>query len=1259
MQSSRTDQRIALMSPSSQHLLPRMQDSINHNLVNNLGATGNGHFSLETAQESGYQLNLPLGLRAGNAYRGGIRSQGHYGVGGSQPQISTDFQKYPTGQPDLNVGFPGQLASGLPRSSQPGVTQPGIQVPRHQLITPSGQMPPISQFPTGGIFQPGISQTAHRSVDVRRGVPGLIKPDDGRLTIPGQVPAYQPGIIPQAQRPFEADYRIGGTGSLGSTEEHIRGIQREITSLEAPGRQVTDREYGFGAQLPGIQVSNGRPGLTQTPQLRYPEKPQVVDESLPEQKVASHPSFTPESYHKVQIPSGYSPAVLPVRPPSPPLTSKTQAPPTVPQVLPDLLPSRSHEPGRRITDGYISPGSSWAMPSSIPGGLPHAGRELPDRGIRGTIPGQIGDFPQYYTRDDTFRSAPTSLAIPGRYRELTGVIPGDSRFAPSVVPSHIPTDARSWPPGYQKPTISDSRVPPDYVSSRLPYDSAGGYQISSRGAGMYPGTFQQTSDTAISRPDSADRLVGEDTASSQTQVQTGYEGTAAEASSAGRYRGLASQTQVQGGYSGNGSFSAQAQSGFTGGVTQSQVRGGRQGGLSGSSAQVERVGSAQSQVQVGQPSGATSSSAQGRFSGGTTQVQAQSGRTGGSAGAQAQSSGLSSSQVQVNVGGGEATQESGFQGTVSASTHGGYSSGQSQTQLQGGFDSGRTYVATAQGGFDSNLLFQGSVPQPGSIPSFPVRVGGIEGLAVPGFVSRQRESTVNDTLASISRPLEPGISRPSEIHTSRTPGAGQVGTQQGLLPPSEMFPYLPGYVPRGGTRDSYLPGRTSETDRFGVLSRPGIPVGGSSSDSIPSHLTSLQKPGLLQPAIPMTDSRQLGYLPGGIQQPTHVPSFARPEYESRISRPTSQLPTSLQPGYKLEQRPFHIPRQTQTELQPHLMQPLPPLPLQPTSKTDITQIQSRPSLSGPRPISSLPDGIQTSYPPRGIDSGGILTPGYLPDGYLPGQVPYPSHLPGMMQPGQILPPGYLPGMLQPGQILPPGYLPSVSHVDKDFQPPMQPSLLLPDFHRQPRPDLREPAGVQPGISQIPEPQISPPKPLDTDIPARQPGISQIPSLITEPQISPPKPLETYIPARLPGISQMPSLITEPQISPPKPLDADLSARPQPKRTIALPAPPTRRTIVRPSQTPGVPEPDATEEGRCCETLKNLRRRCCDRRTGTQNGSSCCSSKAGNGRPDIDIDDDFGGVSAEEPCKIVKAICYIVYKPVGKARVCKPTNTNGC
>ncbi|XP_035222488.1 arginine-glutamic acid dipeptide repeats protein-like [Stegodyphus dumicola] len=886
------------------------------------------------------------------------------------------------------------------------------------------------------------------------------------------------------------------------------------------------------------------------------------------------------------------------------------------------------------------------MPSSIPGGLPQTGREFPERGIRGTIPGQIGDFPQYYTRDDNFRSVPTSLAIPGQYRELTGVAPGDSRFVPSVRTSSVPTDARSWLPGNQQPTVSDSRVPPDYVPPRMPYDSASGYQISSRDARVYPGTFQQTSDAVIGRPDTADRLVSEDTASSQTQVQTGYEGTAAEASSAGRYRGLGSQTQVQGGYSGNGSFSAQAQSGFTGGVTQSQVRGGRQGGLSGSSAQVERVGSAQSQVQVGQPSGAASSSAQGRFSGGTTQVQAQSGGTGGSAGAQAQSSGLSSSQAQVNVGGGEATQESGFQGTVSASSHGGYSSGQSQTQLQGGFDSGRTYVATAQGGFDSNLIFQGSVPQPGSIPSFPLRVGGTESSAAPGFVSGQRESTVNGSVTGISRPLETGISRQSEIRTSRTQETGQVGTQQGLLPPSEMFPYPSGYVPAGGRRDSYLPGRTSETDRSGVLSRPDIPQGRLSGSSIPSHLTNLQKPGVLQPGIPMTDSRQLGYLPGRIQQPTHVPSFARPEYESPVSRPLSQLPASLQSGYKLdsEQRPFHIPGQTQTELQSHLIQPLPPLPLQPTSKTDRTQIQSRPSLLGPGPISSLPTGTQPSYPPHGIGSGGILIPGYLPDGHLPGQVPYPSHLPGMVQPRQFLPPGYLP---------------SVSQVDRDFQPPAQPSLLSPDFHRQPRPDLRQPDGVQPGISQVPEPQISPPKPLETYLPARLPGIPQIPSLIPEPQISPPKPLETYLPARLPGIPQIPSLIPEPQISPPKPLDDDLSARPQPKRTITLPESSTRRTIVRPSQIPGVPEPDATDEESCCEALKNLRRRCCDRRTGTQNGSSCCSSKAGKGRPVVDIDDDFDSVGGEEPCKIVKAICYIVYKPVGKARVCKPTNTNGC
>ncbi|GFQ91960.1 hypothetical protein TNCT_419981, partial [Trichonephila clavata] len=143
---------------------------------------------------------------------------------------------------------------------------------------------------------------------------------------------------------------------------------------------------------------------------------------------------------------------------------------------------------------------------------------------------------------------------------------------------------------------SDGRQRPEYqipsgstdTQSYIPGSSLPGFQ--------YPG-LQKPGDRLNSeiegvlpsqvQPAGAIRFGGGDSASSQTQIQTGLEGTAAEASSAGQYKGLGSQTQVQGGYRGNGSFFSSSSICFTGGVSQSQVQGGKQGGLSGSSAIVE------------------------------------------------------------------------------------------------------------------------------------------------------------------------------------------------------------------------------------------------------------------------------------------------------------------------------------------------------------------------------------------------------------------------------------------------------------------------------------------------------------------------------------------------------------------------------------------------------------------------------------------------------------------------------------------------
>ncbi|GIX86041.1 uncharacterized protein CEXT_331341 [Caerostris extrusa] len=1269
--------------------------SFQNNLARDLG--GSGQFSLQTAQESGYQLNLPLGLRAGNTYRGGIHSQGQYGTGGTQPHVQTSYHRYPGTQI-------GDTSGSVDTSHQRRISQPPQQVSGDQVS---------SRYP-----QPGYPSIA----DTGRGVYGVT--DQGQRIDtsgqPGLTTSYRPGT--DGIQPGTLISRDGRPGGYVPTGTHPISPTLDVSG-QRPGI------ISPGQTIPGYQ--NGHPStIHQTsliPSIPGSEYISTTRDRMPDGHIRQPGYFNGRTINGQRItPSG---GIV-----TDSGTISQDQRPASPGYIPGYTPGSTFTRPNGIqvdqSGGFVPgiPGSySVGPPGTIPTGpvgthIDQTGRVT--TGIPGSYPigppGTIPTGPTGILPDQTGR---VTTGIPGSYPVLTpgsypvGTpgsypvgTPGSYPVGPpgsiSTRPTGIQTDQfgriipdisgypdRQIQSGLLPQDIRDSRVStgqvsrPGYINGRTPGTvggiSPGSYDVSSRdGRGSldgsqvapgfvpgytYPGDSRFTGDSRLTgvrsdglstsqiHPAGFIKFGGGDSASSQTQIQTGLEGTAAEASSAGQYRGLGSQTQVQGGYRGNGSFSAQAQSGFTGGVSQSQVQGGKQGGLSGSSAVVEQVGSAQSQVQIGQPSGSASSTAQGRFSSGMTQVQAQSSKSGGSAGAESQSTGLSNSQVQVNIGGEDGRQQNDFQGTVSASVHGGHSSGQSQTQLQGGYNSGRTYVATAQGGFDSTTGYHGTVPSSGSLPVLTSQTGTTSGQQTvhpsgTGLVSS------DGTSGTFSR-------RPDQIYDSRQP--------------TSTHPGSPG--------PHYQPGFDS---RYPSISRPGI----TGSQFQPGH--QITSPSQIPSGQIYPETHRPGHQPGSVQQPSQIST----------GYPSSQILPS-QPGtqHRYPSGIIQPPSQISTG-HPSSVQISPPHPGTHQSRYPPSVIQTP---------SGFPSPLQILPPHPGSQQPGIIHPSQVSTGipssshqtrYPPGEVQtpsgYPSHLqilpphPSVQQPGIIQPPSQIStGYPSHLQILPPH--PSVQQPGI-IQPPSQISTGYPS-HLQILPP--HPSGQQPGIIQPPSQispgypshlQILPPHPrypshlqiLTPHPSAQQPGIIQPPSQIStgypsQVLISPPQPGTQQV--RYPhGTVQHPSQISTGlpspvQISPQQPgLQQPGLLRPPSHVSTGIPSsvpggqlipgsyqpssltPPSTQT-----RPPGVREPDMTDEGRCCEALRDLKRRCCDR-SNDRNGKpdSCCSrpSKSNN---DFDLDDDSEEGTNGEPCKVVKAICYIVYKPVGKARICKPTKTNGC
>ncbi|GFT65430.1 uncharacterized protein NPIL_459081 [Nephila pilipes] len=1419
-------------------------------LQNNLGTGNGGQFSLQTAQESGYQLNLPFGLRAGNAYRGGIHSQGQYGVGGKHPQIQTSFQRYPSGQitdssrredasqrggyqtgvsqpgthlrPDISTsqhiggrqvpsglsqtGFPSisgeerrvygvtDQERGVDSLGQPGLTtgfRPGIdglqtgrqhgeQISRDMRpgssiythpVGPGGQSPvDVSGRPITGISQPSLSRVPgfspgghqiHPSLDLSgRPISGISQPS---LT---RVPGSLPGFIPGGQQ-IHPSLDVSGRPITGISQPSLSRVPGSLPGLTPGGQAIYPTLDESGRTITGIgqpslsRIPGSLPGFTHPGSVipgfqnghRDVSQPGIFDgkritgqELTPDRGLTTDSRLVPEQQRPIS--SGYLPGSYPIGPPG----SISSRPSGVQvdqfgRVTPGM-PGSLISPDRRVSEGRLT--QTGISPQDIRGSIIPSGPGSVPGYIDGRGPGTIGGIPGGdFDTSRGIRGPDGSLITPGT---VSGVQPSDGRSRPEYrIPSGL-TDTQSYVPGSSLPGLQY----PGYLPSR-------------EQGGIYSGLTQpQIADTLVSRdglpvtgdsriteagrstqfgiegvlpsqvqPVSAIRFGGGDSASSQTQIQTGLEGTAAEASSAGQYRGLGSQTQVQGGYRGNGSFSAQAQSGFTGGVSQSQVQGGKQGGLSGSSAIVEDVGSAQSQVQIGQPSGAASSSAQGRFSRGMTQVQAQTSKSGGSAGAESQSSGLSNSQVQVNIGGEDGQQSNDFQGTVSASVHGGHSSGQSQTQLQGGYRSGRTYVATAQGGFDSNQGFQGAVPATGSLPIL-TPPGTIPSQQQIGQPSSIRVTGSEDTSGIVRFPgslTDRGIYGQDDRITAdgrqiTSPTAGRYSPDQrpGQIPDSRQTSTFPGSqqptVGRGIDQSGI-----SSLDQRG-LQQPIPSYPGSSEtryqpgSQIPGHIypSSVSQPGLLQPGHDsrypdssgrpvMPDSR---FLPGqSIVTPSRVSTGQLPQetyqpgYQPGLTQQPSQIMTGIpssvqispphpgarQPGYQpgLAQHPSQISTGFPSPLQ---ISPQHPGALQPGYQPGLAQPPSQISTGFPSPLQISPQhpgALQPGYqpglaqPPSQISTGFPSSlqispphPGARQPGYQPGLAQPPSHIstefpspmpispqyPGLRQPG------FQPGLAQPPsqvstgfpshlQILPPhpgarqpGYQPGLT------QPPSQISTGFPSPLQisPPHPGSRQP-GFQPGSAGIPSMMHVLPSSPETHQPGYQPGLIPespgIPSMIhpgvQQPSyqpglLQPPSQIHTGIPSSLPGQQQFPY---------------------RPDTHGRVPTIDTSRPVILnasmpriPTRPPGVREPDLTDEGSCCEALRNLKRRCCDRSNG-QNGKSDCCSKSSKFDNDFDLDDDSDESTNGEPCKVVKAVCYIVYKPVGKARICKPTKTNGC
>ncbi|PRD22285.1 UNVERIFIED_CONTAM: hypothetical protein NCL1_49480 [Trichonephila clavipes] len=1175
-------------------------------------------------------------------------------------------------RPGSTVYMPSIGPGGQPTVDASGRPITGISQPSFTGIPGSLQ----------GGFTPG-GQQIHPSLDVSgRPITGISQPSLSR------VPGSQPGFTP--------------TGQI--TYPTLDASGRPITG-QPPHSRIPGSLPGFtypGSVIPGFQ--NGHRGVTQ-PGI-FDSKNIIGQEIAPDRGAAVDSRMIPQQQRPVS--PGYLPGSYPIGPPGSISSRPGVQVDQFGRVIPGT-PGSYISPDGRVSEDHLT--QTGILPHDIRDSKIPSGRGSVPGYINGRGPGTIGGIPGGdFDTSRGIRRPDGSLISPGT---VSGVQPSDGRTGSGS------TDTQSYIPG--------SSLPGFQYPSYLP---------SGEQRGIYPGqTSPQTADTLVSRdglpitgdsriteagrstqfgiegvlpsqvqPGGAIRFGGGDSASSQTQIQTGLEGTAAEASSAGQYKGLGSQTQVQGGYRGNGSFSAQAQSGFTGGVSQSQVQGGKQGGLSGSSAIVEDLGSAQSQVQIGQPSGAASSTAQGRFSRGMTQVQAQSSKSGGSAGAESQSSGLSNSQVQVNIGGEDGQQSKDFQGTVSASVFGGHSSGQSQTQLQGGYGSGRTYVATAQGGFNSNQGFQGAVPASGSLPMLTppgtipsqqqigqpssIRVTGSEdaagivrfpGSGTDGGVEGQdgRVTTGGRHITSPTSGRYPTDTRSGQVPDSGQPstfpgshqpafgrGIDQSGIsglgQRGLQQPVTSYPGTPDTRYQPG---SQLPGYAYPSSQTGLLP-PGFDSRHPDSSGRPTTPDSRFRPGqsVLTPSrvspgqLPQ-ETYQPGYQPGFSQQPSQIrtgvpssvqispphPGAGQPRYQPGQGQPPSQIspgfpsPVQISPSHPEAGQPGYQPGyQPQSQIPPGFpshVQISPPHP-------GAGQPRYQPGLGQPpsQISTGFPSHVQISPPHQGAGQ-----PGYQP-GYQP-----PSQIfTGFPSSHREAQPGYQPGLVQPPSQISTGFPSSLQISPSQLgvrQPGFQPGLMpgsarIPSTMHvsPPHPEIRQPGYEQrvvPGSARIPSMvPVSPPHPR-VQQPPYQPGLLQ-----------PPSQTHTGIPSLLPGQQQF---LYRPGI--PGGVPTIDTSQPVILNT-SMPRISTRQ--------PGVREPDLTDEGSCCEALRNLKRRCCDRANG-QNGksdSSCCS-KSNKFDNDFDFDDDSDESSNGEPCKVVKAVCYIVYKPVGKARICKPTKTNGC
>lgn len=1282
----------------TQYRTPTYHQSFN-NGGRNLGTGGSGQFSLQSAHEGEYQLNLPLGLRAGNAYRGGVRSSGHYGVEGPQPQLTTEFQQYPDSIHPSVFQQPGHLSQPLPPIS----TLPGVPHLRQVDVIPA--RPFLSGYSDTDVTQ---RRQGTRGTGVES-IPSLIKPEISAPTMSGDIPgvsnvsrahriyisdgqsdfrAHTPGqqLIPTrtgySEIPLHPGSSISSPGSYVSpyqpqvrtpfiqTPERIfqrHGDLPRHISTEIPGSQITGTDFYPGP--PNIPRHDGQipihqPGIS-SPSIYMPGRDSTQDQTaartLESQAIGVQPtmrlpplshqipdlnsdlrhqqqylpsiSTSDQQYQKashLRYSSGQDGGTMGMRPgiptsyPSsyPALTSMNgQRVPhpsslTVPALSPYLTPagtdkivrgdtrySNGLSPHTGITRDHFPGDFSFRTPgiSRENGGIPTTDMGSENAQFRGTSPSSPKTISGYQTPDEIRQNG----RIPDSLYDSRGIATDSSaqdgrRFIPGQTGSKtlrtfgqenvqyrgtgpIPPETIS---GHQTPDVvrQDGRVPDALYDSRgIAVDSS-----SPDGRRIIP---VQTGSEAL-------RAYGQDSASSQTQIQTGQEGTAAEASAAGQHGGLGSQTQVQGGYAGNGSFSAQAQSGFIGGIVQSQVQGSKQGGLSGSSAQVERVGSAQSQVQVGKPSGAASSTAQGKFTRGSTQVQAQGGKTGGSAGAQSQSTGLSSSHVQVNIGGKDANEQEDFQGTVSASVQGGHSSGQSQTQLHGGYNSGRSYVATAQGGFDSTSGFQASLPLVDSlripdqtmIGRYPFTesqgqesLGITDGRQVRAGSTRFGQPTT-DALSKeekISKTVPRGQESFTHLDQSPTlldtrqlpnkqyqqpfplPGSLQ---QQTLIPPHSLTQY-PSSV-QETQRQTHLPSASQLTSAH-QYPRYQTDLTGASETATRTRLPARHD----FPTYRGNGQRQP--LPFGSPQINEL-GIQRPEstlYRPEIGQPTSTRDLSY-PHSVIS--PFQYPTDQKSNDTVRALVP-------PSHRMQTDDLRYTPAYStGLRPqIPSSQSGLQTGIrqpstfmpvqPQISIPSSRIISPGQRTDG-----------LPVLTRQDDLQ------GGIRPSQILP-----------DQFQISMPSSQIIPSKQRfDGMPDL-----ARPDIKTGRPPQV-------------QPEQSKIP------------PLSPQGRSELPDVSAL-----KPQTLP---------------TTPRVPAPSTATGTMH---GPGVSEPDQRS---CCEALRNLKQRCCGR--SSTNGAQCCQSSQ----------DDLFDFSSEDnldeskgPCKVVKAICYIVYKPVGKARVCKPTSSNQC